>query len=86
MRTVTDWHNVTHMETKLSFVVAAVHAGDFRKALSLAAKFPRLGDQRSAILDGHAAYTSPGFMQQIGKDPEALKVAGITALRTRYGL
>lgn len=78
--------NVAPMETKLSFVVAAFNAGDFCKALTLAAKFPKLGDQRSAILDGHAAYASPGFMQQLGKDPEALKIAGIAALRSRYSL
>lgn len=72
------------MNTKLSAVTAALEAGDFRRAIALAAKFPRLGAERNAILDAHGAYTYPHFAAQLGKDIEQLKLLGIAALRARY--
>ena len=72
------------MNTKLSAVTAALDAGDFQRAIALAAKFPRLGAERNAILDAHGAYTNPRFAAQLGKDIEALKLAGIAALRAKY--
>ena len=72
------------METKLSAVTAAMDAGDWQKAISLAAKFPRLGAERNAILDAHGAYTNPRFAVQLGRDIEQLKLGGIDALRSRY--
>lgn len=72
------------METKLSKLAAAAHAGDWQTALRIAAKFPSLGDQRDAIKRAHEAHSNPAFYQQIGKDPEALIAAGIEALKARY--
>ena len=74
------------METKLSFVVAAIQSGDYRRAVSLASKFPRLGASRGAILDAYMAYSNPSFAAQLGKDVEALKLAGLVAIRSRYSL
>ena len=71
-------------DTKLSAVTAAMEAGDWQRAVSLAAKFPRLGAARNAILDAHGAYTNPRFAAQLGKDVEELKRIGIAALRARY--
>lgn len=72
------------MDTKLSAVTTAMEANDWRRAIALAAKFPRLGAERNAILDAHLAYTNPRFAAQLGKDLDALKLAGIAALRARY--
>jgi hypothetical protein len=74
------------METKLSKLVAAANDGDWQRALSIAAKFPRLGDHKTPIVRGHEAYVNPGFYAQLGKDPEQLKNAGIEALKQRYHL
>lgn len=72
------------MDTKLSAVTTAMEANDWQRAIALAAKFPRLGAERNAILDAHGAYTNPRFAAQLGKDLDALKLAGIAALRARY--
>ena len=74
------------MQTKLSTVEAAFSAGDFKKAIAIAAKFPRLGEQRNAILDAHTAYTNPRWIAGLGKDVDACIAAGVDALRARYGL
>ena len=74
------------MQTKLSTLETAFFAGDFKKAIAIAAKFPRLGEHRNAILDAHMAFTNPRWMNGIGKDIDACIAAGVAALRTRYGL
>lgn len=71
--------------TKLSQVREAMAAGDWQKAISIAAKFPDLGEHKAEITRAHGAYTNPGFYAQIGKDVEALKEAGKQALKLRYG-
>ena len=72
------------MKTKLSAVTEAMDAGNLARALSLAAKFPRLGDERNAILDAHGAYANPRFAAQLGRNVEQLKLDGIAALRAKY--
>ncbi len=74
------------METKLQTLKNAVACGDWRKAIAIAAKFPRLGEYRNAILDAHAAYTNPRFMAQIGRDVDACIDAGKSALIAAYRL
>lgn len=74
------------MDTKLSAVTAAMDAGDWQRAIALAAKFPRLGAHRNAILDAHSAYTNPRFLTQIGRNPEACIEAGKSALVAAYSL
>ena len=64
---------------------ALVAAGEWSKALSMAAKFPRLGAQADAIRRGHEASARPDFQRQIGRDPDAQVAAGIAALKERYG-
>lgn len=72
------------MQTKLSQVKQAYQAGDFNKAIRIAAKFHDLGTQRNAILDAHLAITNPRWMIGLGKDVEQAISAGIDALRIRY--
>lgn len=74
------------MDTKLSAVTAAMDAGDWQRAIALAAKFPRLGAHRNAILDAHTAYTNPRFLAQIGRSIEGCIDSGKSALIAAYGI
>lgn len=54
------------------------------EAFALAARFPRLGAERGAILDAHEAFVRPDFLRQLRKDPSALIERGIAAMRCKY--
>ena len=71
-------------QSKASQVRDFMAAGQWPEAIRLAASFPRLDKHREAILDARAAYTNPRFLQQIGKDVDALKAAGQAALQERF--
>jgi hypothetical protein len=71
-------------QTKLSKVQAAMCAGDWPRAFSIASKFARLGPQRAAIMRAQAARLSPGLYRQLGRDPAAIIEAGKAALRERF--
>lgn len=73
-------------DTKLSQLRVLMEAGEWEKAISFAARFPRLGEHRNAILDAKDAIAHPSFMAQLGKDPAAVRAAGIAALRERWPL
>ena len=72
--------------TKLDTLKTAAAAGDWQTAFSIAARFPRLGVHRNAILDAHSAYTNPRFLVQIGRDVNGCIEAGKSALVAAYGL
>jgi hypothetical protein len=72
------------METKLSKLLAAMAADDWRKALSIASKFPQLGNEKETITRAHNALLRPEFYRQIGADPDGLVNEGKAALRRRY--
>ncbi len=72
--------------TKLDTLKTAAAAGDWQTAFSIAARFPRLGAHRNAILDAHSAYTNPRFLAQIGLDVNACIEAGKSALAAAYGI
>jgi len=72
--------------TKLSKVREAAASGDWNRAILLTAKFQDLGDQRDAILSAREAINRPNFQRQLHRDPEALKIAGIAAVKARYQL
>jgi hypothetical protein len=65
---------------KIDTVRALLAAGDNRKALSIAARWPRLGPEAGAIRAAHEAYERPVFQRQIGRDPDALIHTGVAAL------
>ncbi len=71
-------------EKKIDTLVRLMVAGEWTRALALAARFPQLGEHRDAILRGHQATSNARFWRSLGKDPDALREAGITALRERY--
>jgi hypothetical protein len=74
------------MDTKISKVRACMHDGDWQGALRICARFPRLGEQRGAILAAHACLSNNGrsFYQQIGKDPDLLLEQGVDAIKEKY--
>jgi hypothetical protein len=72
------------LQTKLSKVQAAMAAGDWSRAFSIASKFARLGPQRAAIMRAQAARLSPGFYRGLGRDPAAVIEEGKAALREHF--
>lgn len=72
------------MDTKLAQLKRAAESGDWQKAIAIAAKFPRLGPIRDAVLDAHTAYTNPRWAAAIGRDSEADKAAGQQAITLHY--
>lgn len=72
------------MRTKLSTLLELMDAGEWEKAIRLAAKFPALGKQRDDILRAKDALNLPAFYEQLGRDPSALIEAGKSALLSRY--
>ncbi len=72
------------METKISILRTHMQNGDWPKAIAIAAKFPRLGQHRNAILDAQLAITNPNFILGIKKDPAQLIEAGKKALIAAY--
>lgn len=72
-------------DTKVSKVREAMEAGRWDEAIRLAAKFPRLGVHRSAILDAHTALSNPRWTVGLGRSVEADVAAGRAALVSAYG-
>lgn len=72
------------MKKKIDILRELMASNDWDKAISLAAKFPRLGGHKDAILRAHTAYTNPRFLTQIGRDVEQCKQLGIAALVIAY--
>jgi hypothetical protein len=73
------------MTTKLAQLRAFMFAGEWRRALKMAAAFPRLETHKEAIERGWAASQNPDFYRSIGRDPAELIAAGVAALKKRYG-
>lgn len=74
------------METAIAGLKKLWAAGEYRRALKLAASWPRLGPHKAAIQQGWAAAYNPGFYQQLGRDPAVLYAMGLMAVAERYGL
>ena len=70
---------------KIDTLRAFMAAGNWPSALGLAAKFPRLGEHKTAITRAWEAIQRPEFYRAIGKNPDALVNEGIAALKERYG-
>lgn len=72
------------MKTKTDQIAAALASGDNRKALSLAARFFDRSDETLLYKQAQGAANNPRFYRQIGKDPDAIVDAAVTALRSRF--
>lgn len=69
---------------KINRIVEHIRAGNWQKAVALAAQSQYLGVHAKAIKDAHVAYTMPSWTRQLGKDPSAVIAAGHVALLARY--
>jgi hypothetical protein len=72
------------METKISKLKKLMAKDDWRRALSMASKFSRLGEHKSDIQRGHQAYVNPRSYEQLGFDITELQDKGRKALIARY--
>lgn len=72
------------MVKKIDILKKEMFSGNWRKALSIAAKFPRLGEHKDFIILAHEAYEHPDFYKSLGKNVEFLKLSGKKALIDRY--
>ncbi len=70
------------MQSKRQRILAATEAGDWRRALGLAATVSRrrLGEHAAAIQRGHEAHWQPEWCRQLQLDPAADIEAGKLAL------
>ena len=76
----------TNVTTALQKLKDLWVAGEFRRALKLAASWPRLGNHKTPIERGWAAISNPSFYRQLGKNPYALYHTGLRAVADRYNL
>jgi len=72
------------MEKKIDTLKALMASGEWEKAIKFAARFPRLGAERDAILSASSALLSPGLYRGMGRDVGAMVDAGRAALMSRY--
>ena len=72
------------METKISTLRRHMECNEWKQAISIAAKFPRLGAYKTSITRAHMALTNPRFVVQIGMDVETCIEAGKSALIAAY--
>ena len=77
---------MSDLQTALARVRGLWDRGDYRNALKTVAAWSRLGDARDDIRTGWAAVGSPDMYREMGRDPDALYVAGLDAVARRYDL
>jgi hypothetical protein len=70
--------------TKLEELKQLIETNQYDKAIKMAAKFPRLGEERNAILSASSALLSPNMYISMGKNPEKVIQDGITAIINKY--
>jgi hypothetical protein len=73
-------------DTKLAKIREAMRDDDWDTALRLASRFQRLGDHATAIRRAADMTVRPEFYRQLGYDVEAVKAAGIAAIKERFNL
>lgn len=71
---------------KLDIVKMHAANGNWHEAIKVAAKFPRLGDEKKAITRAKDCILNPRFYESMGFDVEAEIQSGIFALRSKYGI
>ena len=77
---------VKTQETKSAAIRRHMAADQWRQAVALAARLPRLDKHRTAILDAHNAFVRPEWAKSLGKCPNQLIAAGTMALKERFPL
>lgn len=74
------------MKKKIDILREYMESNEWEKAISLAAKFPRLGLNKEIITRAHTAFTNPRFLTQIGRDIDECKRLGIEAIINTYSI
>ena len=74
------------MQRKIDTLRNLMDAGDWPAAIRFAAKFPRLGTERDAILRAKVALNNPKFYRQIGRSPQQLLGEATNALKLRFSM
>ena len=69
---------------KIDILKNAMVSHEWEKALSVASRFPRLGEHKNAIVRAHEAIVNPRFYSQLGFNIQELIQEGIQALQERY--
>jgi hypothetical protein len=69
---------------KIDLLRAHMAAGEWRAALHLAARFPRLGEHKVRITRAWDALANPRIYREMGRNVDALVADGIAALKERY--
>jgi hypothetical protein len=70
--------------TKTARLCAFMRAGQWDKALALAARFRRLGPHKATIVRAHEAHHWPAVYRGLGYDPDTVIADGIRALMCLY--
>ena len=70
--------------TKLDKLKEAFKNKDFKKAISIASKFPRLGKEKDAVKLAQDCIINPSFYRQIGYNIEDKIQEGINAIAKKY--
>lgn len=69
---------------KIDTLRQLMQQNEWQKALSLAAKFPRLGCDKAVIVRAHECIVNPSFYRQLGVNIDQSIQTGIAALKARY--
>lgn len=69
---------------RIALVRRYMAAGDWPRALRLAAKLPNLGAEKALITRGWAAFSHPDFYLAMSLNPEAIVAEGVAALKRRF--
>ena len=73
-----------HPVKKIDTLRNLMNDSKWKEALSLASKFPRLGEEKEIITRAHGCIVNPSFYKQIGIDIDASIQLGINALKSKY--
>jgi hypothetical protein len=71
---------------KLDMLKTHYLAGNYAKALAIAARFPRLGNEEHDIVLAHECIAHEAFYKGLKKDTKALVQHGVKQLAAKYHL
>lgn len=72
------------MIKKIDILRSHLEKSEYKEAILLAAKFPRLGKEKEDILKAREAILRPDFQRQLGRDIDALIENGKKAVISKY--
>lgn len=72
--------------TKLETLKQEFLRGNFKKAISIASKFPRLGAEKDIIKLAQDCINNPSFYKQLGYNIEEVIDDAISAIDNKYNI